>query len=123
NALARTGRAFLSRARSKERLPLGNPHRAHHEGGHVVAHALLLGPRRLRLRLGRRARRGGAFGRRGGLGAVRGFPVAVMVWFMLIALGIPRFFPPSWMLGPPLFALLLGLGVVPLALAVTILRR
>ena len=25
-------------------LPLSHPHRAHHEGGDVIAHALLLGP-------------------------------------------------------------------------------
>jgi len=58
-------------------LPLSQPHRAHHEGGDVIAHALLLGACRLRP-LGLRSLGGGA------VNDVTPFPLPLVLRLVLV---------------------------------------
>ena len=66
-----------------KRLLAGDAHRAHHESGDVVAHALLF--RWRGLELGRLVRGRGTIAGSGGLSTVGRFPVAILLWLTLIA--------------------------------------
>ena len=90
-----------------EEEPLSHPHRAHHEGGDMISHALLFRPRGLqlgRLACGRGALRGSR-----GLSAVGRLPVTVLVGFVLLV-------PPLLAVSVRIAPALVPLGVVPVPL-------
>ncbi|HEX7533367.1 MAG TPA: hypothetical protein VF340_09030 [Methyloceanibacter sp.] len=109
-----------------KRLLAGDAHRAHHESGDVVAHALLF--RWRGLELGRLVRGRGTIAGSGGLSAVGRFPVAILLWLTLIASLVPliavSLIVVSWLALPLMIVLALvpHLGVPSIALSRVRLR-